>query len=150
MQYLIYGITSFGTLIVEFIKKYWPKLIAKFGWQVIALTIQKAFSAIIIAMVTSFWVGFISFVAFSYVRVSAFMETLNTLPSVGGGGSYQWISCFAYLMNSSGINAGFTSALPLLASSIIFVLSTVLYTVTKELLVVIGNELSKHLNLLTK
>lgn len=150
MQYIIYVFTTLGTLIFEVIKKYWPRLIAKFGWQVVLLGVQKTFSFIIIAMVLSFWTGFVSFVLFTYLRVSDFMNTLNTLPSVGGGGSTEWISCFAFLLNASGINAGFTSALPLLASSIVFVLSTVLYTVTKELLIIIGNELSKHINLITR
>lgn len=150
MQQIIYWITSAGGILFTFIKKIWPQIIAKFGWQVVALGIQKAFSVIIIALVTSFWVGFVSFVVMSYIRVSEFMNTLNTLPTVGGSGGSQWISCFASLLNASGINAGFTSALPLLASTIVFVLSTVLYTVTKELLIVIGNELSKHLKLLTK
>lgn len=150
MQQIIYWITSAGGILFTFIKKIWPQIIAKFGWQVVALGIQKAFSVIIIALVTSFWVGFVSFVVMSYIRVSEFMNTLNTLPTVGGSGGSQWISCFSSLLNASGINAGFTSALPLLASTIVFVLSTVLYTVTKELLIVIGNELSKHLKLLTK
>lgn len=152
MTQIIYWITSAGGIIFTFIKKIWPQLIAKFGWQAVALAIQKAFSVIIIAMVTSFWVGFVAFVTMTYVRVSDFMNMLNTLPSsgVGGGGSSEWLSCFASLLNASGINAGFTSALPLLSASLVFVLSTVLYTGTKELLVVIGNELSKHLNLLTR
>lgn len=44
MQYIVYGFIAFGEIVVEFIKKYWPKLVAKFGWQAIALVIQKAFS----------------------------------------------------------------------------------------------------------
>lgn len=153
MQYVVYGFIALGEIIVEFIKKYWPKLIAKFGWQALALGIQKAFSYIIIAMVTSFWVGFIAFVTASYIRISDFIAFMNsgggTQGAVGGvaGSSLQ---CIWAILKATGIESGVTSALPFLMATIVFVLSTVLYTVTKELLVVIGRELSNHLNLLTK
>ncbi|MBV5335346.1 MAG: hypothetical protein JZU49_06025 [Sulfuricurvum sp.] len=153
MQYVIYGFIAFGEIVVEFIKKYWPKLIAKFGWQALALGIQKVFSVIIITMVTSFWVGFIAFVVASYIRVSdfiAFMNSGNGINGSVGGVAGSSLQCIWAILQASGLEAGVTSALPFLMAVIIFVMSTVLYTVTKELLVVIGNELAKHLDLLTK
>lgn len=154
MQYIVYGFIAFGEIVVEFIKKYWPKLIAKFGWQALALGIQKAFSYIIITMVTSFWLGFIAFVTSAYTRISDFIAFMNSGSGVGGSGvggvAGSSLQCIWAILKATGIEAGVTSALPFLMATIIFVMSTVLYTVTKELLVVIGRELSNHLNLLTK
>jgi hypothetical protein len=153
MQYVVYGFIALGEIIVSFIKVYWPKLIAKFGWQAIALGIQKAFSYIVIAMVTSFWLGFIAFVTSAYIRISDFITLINSGNGVNGsmgGVSGQSMGCIWAILKATGIEAGVISALPFLYFTIIFVLSTVLYTVTKELLIVIGDELSKHLNLLTK
>jgi len=154
MQWIVYGFVAFGEIVVTFIKQYWPKLIAKFGWQAIALTIQKVYSGIIITMVTSFWLGFIAFVTSAYIRITDFITFINTgafVGNVGGSGTASSaMSCIWAIIKASGVELGLLSALPFLYLTIIFVLSTVLYTVTKELLIIIGNELSKHLNLLTK
>ncbi len=150
MQYVVYGFIAFGEIVVEFIKKYWPKLIAKFGWQALSLLIQKAFSIIIITMVTSFWLAFISFVTASYIRISDFIAFMNSGGFASGGVSGSSLQCIWAILKATGIEAGVISALPFLMATIVFVMSTVLYTVTKELLIVIGRELSNHLNLLTK
>lgn len=154
MQWIVYGFVAFGEIVVTFIKKFWPKLIAKFGWQALALGIQKAFSIIIITMVTSFWLGFIAFVTASYIRISDFITFLNSGTGINGsslgGVAGTSMGCIWAILQASGIEAGFTSALPFLFFTIIFVMSTVLYTVTKELLILIGDELSKHLTLLTR
>lgn len=154
MQWVVYGFVAFGEIVVTFIKKFWPQIVAKFGWQAIALGLQKIFSAIIITMVTSFWLGLIAFVISAYTRISDFIAFLNSGQTLGGtalgSSASNALQCIWAILKASGIEAGVTSALPFLFFTIIFVMSTVLYTVTKELLIVIGNELSKHLNLLTR
>lgn len=154
MQYIVYGFIAFGEIVVTFIKKYWPKLIAKFGWQAIAIGIQKIFSGIIITMVTSFWLAFIAFVVASYIRITDFISFLNSGSGISGTGiggeAGSSLQCVWSILKATGIEAGLVSALPFLSAVIVFVMSTVLYTVTKELLIVIGRELSNHLNLLTK
>ena len=147
MAFLINIVTVIGTGIWWIIQKFFPFLVKKFGLSTVKMAIQKAISAVLILVTIAFYGSVIVFISETYTRFRFLLDVISN-PSSAGFGDSQYLSCFYYLLQVSGISAGFNSAFAFGISVFVFFFLRGLYALTIKTLKLISDEVSKSLKLI--
>ncbi len=148
MMFFVNLLSALGNGIYWIITKFFPILVKKFGLLSIKAFTQKTVSALLIAVSLAFWAAFVVFLTTAYNKFSDFLTLISNPSSSsatsGQGGEY--LACFFHLMDVSGISSGLNSAFAFTIMILLFSFTQVLYSVAKDTLKHVSDELNKILS----
>lgn len=138
---------AIGSVVWWFVQKFLPFLIKKYGLGAVRFAIQKSISVLVVLVTVSFYFAVIVFISESYTQfriIAAYFQDPAALSSKVGvsSGLGNW-ECFIYLFNTSGMAAGFNSAIHFGITVFIFFFFRSLYKITQKTTVIISAELSR-------
>jgi len=128
-------------------QKFFPFLVKKYGLGAAKALTQKAISALLVSTAIAFYSAVFIFISETYTRFRFLLEVISN-PTAAGFGSSSELSCFYYLLEVSGISAGFNSAFAFAISVFIFFFFRGFYSITVKTLKTISDEISKSLKLI--
>lgn len=149
MQYIAGIFVAIGSVVWWMVQNFLPFLIKKYGISAVKFAIQKSISVLVVLVTVSFYFAVIVFISESYTQfraIAAFFQDPAALSSKVGvsSGLDNW-ECFIYLFNTSGMAAGFNSAIHFGLTVFIFLFFRGLYGITQKTTVIISAEVSKML-----
>ena len=148
MGFIISAIASIGSVLFWVVKKFFPTLIKKFGLGAVKYGIQNFISGIIIVITIAFWSAMVYFITESYSYFKQFLNLISNPTGQSQFGSSQYLECFMNLLQSSGIAAGFNSAIVFTLMILIFMFSLIVYRTALSSLKLVSDEVSKSLKLI--
>ena len=149
MGILINLLVAFCSGIFWLIKKFFPFIIKKYGLGAVKFAIQKSITAFLVLTTVAFYASVIVFISNTFTVFRNFIAILQNPSSSSfmSGASSEYLSCFLYLLNASGIASGFNAAFSFGISVLIFMFMHKLYQVSVRTLKLISDEISKSLRL---
>ncbi|MBD3843976.1 MAG: hypothetical protein IE909_19290 [Campylobacterales bacterium] len=147
MGLIINALSWIGSAIFWVVKKFFPKLVKKFGISAVGFGIQKAISILLITVVIAFWTAFIVFLNQSLTLFYDFLEILNnpTTSTTLNQQSSEILTCFFALLNVSGVTSGFNSGFAVTLGILIFLFTHVLYQTALQVLSLVSDQIHKML-----
>jgi hypothetical protein len=148
MPFIINAIISIGSGLFWLVKKFFPFIIKKFGLASVKYGIQLSISSLIFLVTLSFWGAFIVFIVETYSQFKAFLALISNpaTSTAATGQGQEYLACFMYLMDVSGISNGLNSAFSFTIAILIFMFSHVLYKTAINVLKLVSDELAKLIN----
>lgn len=148
MPLLINLVTAIGTGLMFIIQKFFPFLIKKFGLGAIKFGIQKTASVAVVVVTIAFYSAVLIFISETYTQFKVVIDIINSSSTSMSGDSAKYFSCFLYLLDVSGISAGFNSAFSFFVSVMLFFFTRGLYSITSKSLKIVSDEISKSTKLI--
>lgn len=144
MTFIINALLALGSGIFWIVQKFFPFLLKKFGLVSVKFGIQSTISALVFVVTLAFWAAFVVFITETYSQFKVFIALISnpTLNNLGGQGQ-DYIACFMYLLEASGISNGLNSAFSFTIMLLLFMFSLVLYKTAISTLKLVSDELSK-------
>ena len=148
MAVLVNIIVAIASAIFWFVQKFLPFLIKKYGIGAVKFAIQKVVTGFLILTTVAFYASVIVFISNTFTVFRNFLDLLNNpaASSFGGNGA-SYIPCILYLLNVSGISAGFNAAFSFGLSVVVFMFLHKLYQISVRVLKIVSDELNKSLRL---
>ena len=148
MGLIVNILVAIGSFIWWLVQKFFPFLIKKFGLSSVKFAIQKLISAFVVSTAILFYAAVIVFINETFTIFRNFLALIESPSSAGfGGAGSEYVSCFFYLMDVSGVSAGFTAAFNFGLSVFIFFFFRGLYKITVQTSKLVSDEIAKNLKL---